>query len=420
VDAAKAFDTIVAAVKEGNAGFADVANYMPKVIPMARAIGLELGETAGAFAQLTKSLKPEAAATALEGMMRALSNSNDIKNFKGLGIKIFDADTGQIRSITAIIEDLNKSMTGLTDEQKMEKFSKLGLDQSATLAVSSMMQNVDDLKKTVDATTQSTGALERAFNDAKTPMDSWRTIGNLIQVSMIKIGEVFLPVVQTIGESILNTINYFKDLYRESDLFRGLLFLIGDAFKTTFAIATAPIRAVIYLIRRLGTSITWAWEKLKEFGVVDWFKKAYNTVRPILIYISELVSQVGSILYDVFTLNVSDAYDKIKNFKLPQMDDIRQRIKDEEKQNEPEGDFAGVEQEKKIVVEGVAPKETNVTDDAHKITGQSQTKSITVNIDAFIKGFNPTSQIINNMNPAELEHWMNEMFLRVIRSADTM
>jgi TP901 family phage tail tape measure protein len=284
VDAQKAFDTIVATVKEGNAGFADVANYMPKVVPMARSIGLELGETAGAFAQLTKSLKPEAAATALEGVMRALSNNNVVKNFKGLVIKIFDDKTGQIRPIVEIIEDLNKSMNGLTDKQKMIKFSNLGLDQSATLGISSMMQNVDELKKTIDATTNSAGALETAFNDAKTPMDSWRIIGNQIQVAMIKIGEVFLPIVEAVGEKILEIITYLKNLYNQSELLQEIVAVIGNIFKSAFMIATIPIKQVITLIKEVGLSIMWAWEKLKEFGVVDWFKKAYNSIRPILIY----------------------------------------------------------------------------------------------------------------------------------------
>jgi hypothetical protein len=99
------------------------------------------------------------------------------------------------------------------------------------------------------------------------------------------------------------------------------------------------------------------------------------------------------------------------------MDEIRHRIQQEDK--ESEGDFAGVET-KTGVVDNVTKNKTQNTpmDDAHKISGQSQTKNVTINIDSFIKGFNPTNQIINSMNPAELERWMIEMFTRIIRSTE--
>jgi hypothetical protein len=60
-----------------------------------------------------------------------------------------------------------------------------------------------------------------------------------------------------------------------------------------------------------------------------------------------------------------------------------------------------------------------VASDAKAIGSGSQTKSTVINIESFIKGFSPTSQSVNGMNKEELERWMTEMFMRVVRSAET-
>ena len=52
------------------------------------------------------------------------------------------------------------------------------------------------------------------------------------------------------------------------------------------------------------------------------------------------------------------------------------------------------------------------------IANGSQTRNVTINIDSFIKGFTPTHQSVNAMNKDELERWLTEMFMRVIRSAE--
>jgi TP901 family phage tail tape measure protein len=202
VDAAKAFDVLFATMKEGNAEFKDIANYLPKIIPLARNVGFSLEETAGAFASLTSKLSPHSASTALEGAMRAFSSGNVVKSMGKIGIKVFDADTGKARSVLEIVKDLGVSMQGLTDKQRMLKFETLGLDQSASLALSTMMQDIPGLQKAIEATTASQGALNKAYQDAAAPLDSWKIAQNQIKVDMIRIGEIFLPIVAQIGMAV--------------------------------------------------------------------------------------------------------------------------------------------------------------------------------------------------------------------------
>jgi len=93
------------------------------------------------------------------------------------------------------------------------------------------------------------------------------------------------------------------------------------------------------------------------------------------------------------------------------MADIRQRISVES------SDFNGVPG-----IDPTKPKTPGVNQlatDLQTTAAGSQTKSITINIDSFIKGFSPTHQSVNGMSKDELERWVTEMFLRVVRSAET-
>jgi hypothetical protein len=179
-------------------------------------------------------------------------------------------------------------------------------------------------------------------------------------------------------------------------------------------------------------AIGWAWGKLKEFGVVDFFKKIYTGVRPYIIYIKELITSVSSILQDFMSADFDDAYNNAKNFKMPNLQIIKDKIRVEQikeleeskknaKKEEEEGDFAGVKTNDNIPgVSGATPSGTNPGDDARAIKGGSQTKNTTINIGnlAKIDQYNPKAAEINNMSKAEFERWMTEMFLRVARSAD--
>jgi TP901 family phage tail tape measure protein len=425
VDAKKTFDVLFATQKAGNAEFKDIANYLPKVIPLARNVGLALEETAGAYASLTGSLKPEAASTALEGMMRALSNANVVKNFKGLGIEIFDKQTGKAKPIIDILTQMDSKMKGLSDKQRMLKFDKLGLDQSAMLGFSTLMQNLPKVKSDIDAVVNSQGAANKAYEDAKQPLDSWKIIMNQVKVAMIKIGEVFIPVVSAIGEKVLGIIQYWKDLYNNSQMFRDLLSGIGTVFEWLWNISTIGFNLVINLIKNTYNAVSSVVVRIgdwiaKVMGLKGGFKELYDTIRPYLIWIKEFLTEIGSLLYDVATFNINGVKDKIQNFKLPDIGEIKQRVVIE--QGDDDGDFSGVPTGSGPTGAGALTPDSgnsSIADGAKGIKGNSQTKNITINIDSFIKGFSPTHQSFNNLSMDEMERKMTEIFMRVVRSAET-
>jgi TP901 family phage tail tape measure protein len=281
-DINKVYDVLFETVKEGNAEFKDIARYLPKIIPLARSIGYDLESTAGAFASLTTKLSAEQSTTALEGIMRTLSNADIamgkvdsktgkyISGFRALGINIFTS-AGKIRPLIDIVTEVNKQMDGLTDEQKIKKLSSLGFDQSTALGFQTLAQDVEGLKKATIATTDSQGSLNQAYIDSMTPMEKYQMIQNNIKASMIKLGQEALPYV-TAGLEKLAPL--FQWMYRNVDvlipLFFGFTAALGILTVATWAWNSAllanPVTWIIVGISALIAIIVLAIAKYDEWG----------------------------------------------------------------------------------------------------------------------------------------------------------
>lgn len=437
-DAKRVYDILFETVKEGNAEFKDIAQYLPKVIPLAKNVGYELEEVAGAYAMLTGRLSTEQSTTALQGVMRALSSQRVaigqidsatgkyVSGFKSIGMDVFDPATKKIKPILQIVTELEQKMKGLSDKDRMIQFDKLGLDQMGSLGLSSLMQDIPALQKAVEATTNSAGAMEKAYTDSLTPFESWSIIQNKIKVEMIKIGELFLPIASAIGNKILEIIDYWKNLYNNSQMFRDLLSGIGTVFSWLMKIQYMGITLIINIVKILYNVISTVVVKIgdwiaKVMGLKGGFKELYDTVRPYLIWMKEFLTEIGDLLYDVFTLNIDGAKDKIQNFKLPELSEIKQRVVIKPEVDDG-GDFSGVPTGGNPGAGGLIPGDAGasaIADGAKSIKGGSQTKNITINIDSFIKGFTPTHQSFNNMSDSEFERKMTEIFMRLVRSAET-
>lgn len=281
-DINKVYDVLFETVKEGNAEFKDIARYLPKIIPLARSIGYDLESTAGAFASLTTKLSAEQSTTALEGIMRTLSNADVamgkidsktgkyISGFRALGINIFTS-AGKIRPLIDIVSEVNKQMDGLTDEQKIRKLSSLGFDQSTALGFQTLAQDVEGLKKATMATTDSQGSLNQAYIDSLTPMEQYQLIQNNIKASMIKLGQAALPYI-TAGLEKLAPL--FQWMYRNVDVlipvFLSFTAVLGVLTVATWAWNSAllanPVTWIILGISALIAIIVLAIAKYEEWG----------------------------------------------------------------------------------------------------------------------------------------------------------
>ncbi len=277
-DITKVYDVLFATLNKGAAEMGDIANYLPKVVPAGRQAGLALQETAGAFAYLTaQGQSTEAATTMLQNAFKALQSTDTVANFKKIGVSVYDSN-GKIRQLTDIIGDLKGRMDGLTDKQRADLLGSLGLDMRAANAFAVMTQDLEKLKDTINFTTDSQGQLNQAYEDSKTSTDVWREVLNQVQAVMIRIGQVFLPVLKGIGNGLLAVINFVG---RWKEVFIAAAAGIG--------IATIAIKgAVLWAGIMKGATIAWT--------VAQWALNIAMNANPIGIVIMAISALIGIIM----------------------------------------------------------------------------------------------------------------------------
>ena len=196
----QSYDILFATLQKGAASMGEVAQYLPTIVPTAKNAGISLDQASGAFAFLTaQGVNAASAATQLNGAFNALSNPKLLGNFKAIGVEIYNAD-GSMRKMPDIVNDLAKSLNGLSDKQKAAKLSSLGLDQTSAQAFAVMTQSVGKFRDTLAATANSSGALKKSYDTALTAGDYWSIAANNIKAFAIKAGQFLLPVVTKVGE----------------------------------------------------------------------------------------------------------------------------------------------------------------------------------------------------------------------------
>lgn len=209
-DATRVYDILFATLNKGNAEFTDIANYLPKIIPGARNAGIALEDVAGAYAYLTaQGFKAEAAATGLQNVFKSFTDGKTIEGFRKIGVHMFDIH-GNARGLSPILDDLQKSLSGLTDKQRIMKLDKVGLDQEASMALSSMLQDYEKLQGVLGFVNNSQGEFNKAIDNAANSTDNWATIVNRLKKSVIELGQVLLPLAEALSHGVDNTMNFIN------------------------------------------------------------------------------------------------------------------------------------------------------------------------------------------------------------------
>lgn len=305
MDANRVWDILTATTKEGNAEFKDIANYLPKIIPGARAAGHSLEEVGGAFAFLTgQGQNAEAATTGLTNLYKSISTGTIKDKLKDAGINVFD-NLGNPKPLIGIIDELKKKTDGLTPEGKVDFMSRIGFDMETGNALNSMMQNFDKLKTNIDHVTNSKGALEKAFTDSSTAGDVFQKMKNQVSKAMVElgtgininwgsIGNEIMPMFTSELETIMATFKGIWDLVvpigkalwdfskpisnavlsigdflskseMVSDIFTGIEWIVGKIGKLLGGIGTAISQLWTEVVQPIVSRIEGIYVGIKEF-----------------------------------------------------------------------------------------------------------------------------------------------------------
>ncbi len=240
LSAAAATDILTVAVREGKAEAADYATSLGPVLADAERLEIKFSEVAGAVASLSRlEITPDRAVTQLrallKGLLRPTREATDLlaevrKEGSGVGLTFADI-RAEIREkgLLAGLDKLNRA-AGVLGE---EKFARLFESNEAfSFVVALLGKNADTTRKILDATADSAGATDAAFEEAKTTFNFWyKELKGRLGVALLNLGTTILPAV-TLGT---------KELIR----FVNLLIDAGGAVKDVFVGAFEFVRDTV-------------------------------------------------------------------------------------------------------------------------------------------------------------------------------
>jgi len=444
-DINKVYDVLFATLNKGTAEFKDVAQYLPKIIPNARAAGFALGETAGAWAYLTaQGRNAEQSTTGLTNVFKALSNPTTTAGLKDIGVSVYDA-TGKMRPLISIVTDLSKKVANFSNRKRASVLGALGIDMEGMGALNTMLQDTGKLNDIINFTTNSTGQLDEAYKNSAQSGDSWAIINNKIKDTMLGIGMTALPVIDRVGKWFLDNgpvLEYFAYSIGGVALAWGTYLLVTNAATIATTVWTAaqwllnaaltanPVGLIITAIGLLIGALVYAWNHCAKF------RAALSGILEVGSLLLDLFMGFGKVLAGVFTFNPSlitqgmaqgaKAMNEIMNGGITARfnkgyDDSMATSAAKDKENHPD---AFADKKTGAKTDGKPGKKDNKleSDSENKITGGAkQVHNITVHIDAFNKGgINTTNtQGLQGKSAKEIEEWFNNMLLRAIRELET-
>ena len=231
-------DVFAEAAARTNAQTEDMGEAMKYVAPVAKAVGLSLEETAAAIGIMSDAgIKGSQAGTTLRsGLTRIIKPTKQVKDaMETLGVEFYNND-GKMKSLNEIIEELQKSTNGLTDEAKNQALAQI----FGTEALSGMLALVNRGPKELNKMTKSFEQCDGAASEmAETMLDnalgSIESLMGSIESAGIAIQKSLSPIIREVAETIQDLVDEFNNLSEEEQLniikTAGLVAGIGPLIK---------------------------------------------------------------------------------------------------------------------------------------------------------------------------------------------
>lgn len=253
----------------------------------------ELNTALGILAN--NGIKGAEGGTHLRNIILSLQNPTDkaADTMEALGLKVYDSQ-GNMRSMNDILGDLNKSMEGMTSEEKANIVSKI-FNKTDLSSVNALLANTgdtwDDLQQSI---TNSGGAAQQMADTQLDNLQGQLTIlKSALEGLAISFGELLMPAIK----SIVTAVQGFVDKLNSMD--EGTKKVI-----VTIALIVAAIGPVLIVIGKVisavGTIMTIV---PKIAGVINTVKTAFmalNTTmlaNPIFLIIAAIAALVAAFIY---------------------------------------------------------------------------------------------------------------------------
>lgn len=396
-----------ATVKTGVTTFDELAQVQSVFAGAAASAKQEFTSANKVFSMFTVKVKSaDEAATMTKSLFNDLTKQTTIDAFKKIGISMYD-NAGKFKQADKIMLELNA------------KFKELGKNDKSLIKLKNQFTGSEGLIGFIQAAMDSTGQLQttlNSFDSSELGLNKALAIAredinyinqqmeNKLKVSMVKLGEAWMPIKQGMANASV-------------DLLGGINRAVSGPTKRSKEYESMGAQQIVDMFSSIISNP--GKHKTAEFDaafakidkLIPYFQNQVEDSRKYKGAINEYIRPTERQGY-YMSLGSTEALFSLRK----QLLDVYSKL--------PQNHDSLLDQES-IKPDGGSDANTDNTpigsDSIDKITGSAnQVRSITINIDSFVKGgINTSTTNLQQMNEKEIEAYMRDMFLRVIANADT-
>lgn len=333
-------DVFAEAAARTNAQTEDMGEAMKYVAPVAKTVGLSIEETAAAIGIMSDAgIKGSQAGTTLRGaLVRIVKPTKPVKEaMEELNVEFYKSD-GTMKSLKEIIDDLQKSTKGLSEETKNQALAQIFGTEALSGMLALVNRGADDLEDITKSFEKADGAAEEM---ADTMLDntagSLESLSGAIESAGIAIQKALSPEIRELSEWIQDLVNDFNNLSEEEQLniiktvalvagIGPLIKILGTTGKTLGTVTTG----IGTFTQAIGVA---AGKTVSETASVNKLANAFKFLTsPMGLATTALGLLVAGLVvaiqkHNEYAFDLSETSDKLKEAKQSQ-DEFNQSLND--------------------------------------------------------------------------------------------
>lgn len=365
-DVTRVSNILINTQNKGKISVAEMSASMGKVIPTAKAYGVNLEQVASGYTIMTaKGIKSAEATTYMNSMLNELGKagtkaSDTVKEISGKSFQDLIASGKSVGDILAMMKDHG-------DKNNLSLADMFGSSEAAKAGMLLANNAGKDFNDTLEGMNNTAGATDQAFDKvSSTTGEKLKRSLNEMKNNAINLGDAIAPIIETIAEGISKIAKKLSELspaqldmivtigliiasispiaktiqgisYMVNGLTKSLNFLLAHPIIIVIALAVAAIVGLVLVIKHLWetneefrTAIINIWEGITTgisnavtsittffSNLGQWIKNTFNQV---VTDVSEFFSKVGE--------NISAFFTKAKEGIVKKIEEIVNSIKE--------------------------------------------------------------------------------------------
>lgn len=219
----------------------------------------ELNTALGILAN--NGIKGAEGGTHLRNVILSLQNPTDkaAQQMDALGVSVFDSE-GNMRSLNDILGDLNKSMDGMTAEEKSNIVSKI-FNKTDLSSVNALLANTGDTWTDLQTAIENSGGAAQQMADTQLDNLSGQLtiLKSAVEGFAISIGEALMPMIKNIVAKIQSFVDWLNNLdegTRQVIVKIGLFIAALGPFFVILGTMISKVGVAMQAFSKLGLKLT--------------------------------------------------------------------------------------------------------------------------------------------------------------------